>query len=279
MKLLGDHTPQALLDSMVYLCGIHFALRSGAEHRSLLITQLQLSQSADQPACLIYTENFSKNNAGGIAHRKLQPKRVIHHANTDNPSRCLVRLYESYVKHWPKERKTNAFYLTPLKKPREDGVWYSSTPVGHNPLSQTVKRLCQAAGISGFKTNHSLRVTSATRLFQSGTDEQLIMSRTGHRSVEGVRAYKRVGDEQRKELSEILNSATNGIPETKKRKICNETSTAVQSSSDIASSSSTSSSSNTAVATYVASSSSPSLVPTLNITGCTTVNININQKD
>ena len=85
----------------------------------------------------------------------------------------------------PKERKTDNFYLTPLKKPRDDGVWYCITPIGHNLLSQTVKRLCQVAGISGFKTNHSLRVTSATRLFQSGLDEQLIMSRTGHRSVEG----------------------------------------------------------------------------------------------
>ena len=32
---LGDHTPQTLLDTMVYLCGINFALRSGEEHRSL----------------------------------------------------------------------------------------------------------------------------------------------------------------------------------------------------------------------------------------------------
>ena len=89
----------------------------------------------------------------------------------------------------------------------------SDTPVGHNTLSKTVKRLCASAGISGFKTNHLLRVTNATRLFQSGVDEQLIMARTGHRSVEGVRSYKRISHEQRQTLSEVLNSATNGNEE------------------------------------------------------------------
>ena len=66
-------------------------------------------------------------------------------------------------------------------------IWYSKTPVGHNTLAGTVSRICKKAGVSGYKTNHSLRVTSATRLFQNGIDEQLIMSNTGHRSVDGVR--------------------------------------------------------------------------------------------
>ena len=52
-KLLGDHTPQVLLDTLVYLCGVHFALRSGAEHRSLQITQLDIIQPTNQPPCLI----------------------------------------------------------------------------------------------------------------------------------------------------------------------------------------------------------------------------------
>ena len=65
--------------------------------------------------------------------------------------------------------------------------------------------MCQIAGITGFKTNHSLRVTTATRLFQAGVDEQLIMKRTGHRSVDGVRKYKQISEEQNENLSEILN--------------------------------------------------------------------------
>ena len=162
--LLGDHSPQVLLDTLVYFCGLYFALRSGQEHRNLQFTQFKLVEQTDSPSCLVYTENASKNNKGGIAQRKVAPKEVTHYANTDMSQRCLVRLFKEYCRHCPPDCKTTAFYLTPLRKPKYT-IWFSSTPVGHNTLHNTVKRLCKAAGIEGFKTNHSLRVSAATRLF------------------------------------------------------------------------------------------------------------------
>ena len=59
-----------------------------------------------------------------------------------------------------------------------------------------MKRLCDSVGIEGFITNHSLRATAATRLYESGVNEQLIMERTGHRSLEGIRSYKRTTAQQ-----------------------------------------------------------------------------------
>ena len=79
-------------------------------------------------------------------------------------------------------------------------------PVGHHTLRNTVSRLCKAAGITGFRTNHSLRATAATRLYRSGIDEQMVVEHTGHRSLEGVRSYKRTSDTQKKAMSDILNS-------------------------------------------------------------------------
>ena len=64
--------------------------------------------------------------------------------------------------------------------------------------------MCKAAGISGYKTNHSLRATTATRLFQAGVDEQHIMEKTGHHSLEGIRSYKRTSSEQQEAVSDIL---------------------------------------------------------------------------
>ena len=49
-------------------------------------------------------------------------------------------------------------------------------------------------------------MTSATRLFDAEVDEQLIMTRTGHSSTDGVRAYKRTSDKLRQLTSDVLNS-------------------------------------------------------------------------
>ena len=68
-------------------------------------------------------------------------------------------------------------------------------------------QLCKAAGITGYKTNHSVIVTAATCLFHSGVDEQLIMSRTGHQSHEGVRT----SSDQKLAISSVVNNATAGL--------------------------------------------------------------------
>ena len=51
--------------------------------------------------------------------------------------------------------------------------------------------------------NHSLRVTSTSRLYQSGPNEQPNdMERPGHRSIKGIH---RMSDKQKRAMSEILN--------------------------------------------------------------------------
>ncbi len=64
--------------------------------------------------------------------------------------------------------------LTPLHSPKSS-IWFSVTPLGHN--------LLEDAGFTGNFTNRSLRVSLVTRC---SDDEQLIMSRTGHSSTDGV---------------------------------------------------------------------------------------------
>ena len=204
--VLGDHCPQSLLNSVFYLNGLSFALRSGDKHRQLRLknSQIQVVESHGERAFLRYTEDASKNNEGGLKSRKIQPKVAIQHANVDNPDRCPVRIYKKYLSLCPGSNPSNAFYLKPLKKPTDDR-WYSSVAIGHNVLDSMVRDMCKEAGVVGYKTNHSLRTTTATRLFHAGVDEQLIMERTGHRSTDGVRSYKRTSIEQQQVLSDIVN--------------------------------------------------------------------------
>ncbi len=203
--LLGDTTPQQLLDTIIFYNGLYFALRSGREHRQLRLhpCQIQLVENDGERSYLKYTEDTSKNKPG----RKIKPKVVIQHSNNDNPERCIVRLFKKYTSLCPDS--ATAFYLQPANKPTE-AVWYTSKPLGHNTLSKTICRLCKTSGIEGFKTNHSLRATAATRLYELGVDEQMVMERTSHRSLEGVRSYKRTTSQQQQVLSDILSS---NIPE------------------------------------------------------------------
>lgn len=89
----------------------------------------------------------------------------------------------------PKEVQHNALYLTPIQNPNSE-VLYSKCPVGYHTLANTTNCLCKSVSIGGHKTNHSLQVTAATKLFQQLIDKQLIMMRRGHRSKDGVTPYK-----------------------------------------------------------------------------------------
>ena len=168
--VLGQHSPRALVDTIFYMCGVYFALRSGEEHRALrhYPPQIELIEKRGERSYLKYTEDISKNNPGGLKGRKNKPKVVIHHENSDHPERCFVKLFKFYQEKCPPDRKNNAFYLQPLKMYNNDGYWFSVTPIGHSSLANMVARMCTAAGITGYKTNHSLRATAATRLYQAG---------------------------------------------------------------------------------------------------------------
>ena len=124
------------------------------------------------------------------------PKELFQYENKANPNRCIVRLYKKYNSKCPARCPDKCLYLKAQTKPTDD-CWYCNAPVGHHLLGNTVKRLMEAAKIPGHFTNHSLRASAATRLFEARVDEQLIMMRTGHNLTSGVRSYKQVSEKLR----------------------------------------------------------------------------------
>lgn len=187
-KFLGDFNPTVLLRTILALNGRNFALRSSQEHRDRQLRfkprQITLHEPPGERAFLRYVEDVSKNRQGGLKHLKVAPKVVHQHENVTCPERCHVRIFKKYMKVCPTDRRDDSFYLTPLQRPTEK-MWYSRQPVGVNQLGKHTADMCKEAGLEGFFTNHSWRATAATRMYQSGVDEQLIMERTGHTSVAG----------------------------------------------------------------------------------------------
>lgn len=62
--------------------------------------------------------------------------------------------------------------------------------------------------------NHSLRATGISRLYNGGVPEKLIMERSGHLSISGVRSYERTSELQKKEVSQLMSNTTT-LQETK----------------------------------------------------------------
>ena len=81
-----------------------------------------------------------------------------------------------------KDHPDGVFYLKPLNNP-ENHCWFCKVPNSHNMLQQMMSNLLKAARIESHFTNHSLRATSATRLFEALINEQLIMQRIRHTSL------------------------------------------------------------------------------------------------
>ena len=100
------------------------------------------------------------------------------------------------------------FYLRPLKYSGGQhwdatSIWFSKVPIGRQKLADAVPSICRDGGLSGYRTNHSLRVSAATRMFEEGVDEQMVKSVTGHRSE-----YKRPSNQMRKNISKIVQGST-----------------------------------------------------------------------
>ena len=195
-NVLGEQNADQLRCTVLYLISLSFALHGGDEHRRLrcLGFDPQISVLTDEKGVkyLSYTEDTkSKTNQGGLAGRKHKPKAVNVYGNSVNSDRDLVRLYEKYIALLPSNPKCSALYKYSLSSgyctPK---CWFTDKPVGVNSLKKVVSNMMKDAGIEGCFTNHSLRASTAMRMFRKGVDEQLIKQVTGHKS-DAVRLYKR----------------------------------------------------------------------------------------
>ncbi len=196
-KIFDVETAQGLLYlTFFYNCKL-FGLRGGDEHRSLVREQFQIGTDDADVQFLNFIGRSSKNVQGGLKQRKVATKNLKIFAKSTQGDRCIVAIYSKFFQLIPDE---GPFYRKPLKgiPPK-----FGSQVVGRNKLAGLVKEMCTMAGFKGNFTNHSGKVTCATRLFEHNIDEQLIKRQTGHRS-DSVRQYKRPNSDHDKKISSIL---------------------------------------------------------------------------
>ena len=207
--MLGDDTPEKLVNTLLYLIGIYFTLHACDEHKALKVgaySQLKIKVDPETNIrYLEYNEHYAKNHQGGIKSLYHKNKIVKAFENTENPDRCIVHIFEKYMSKHPSMDPKYSFdlYLRPLVKITSPNVWYSCQAIGVQTLQKVIAKLAHNAGLPGRHTNHSLRATTATRLYEQNVDEHRISKLTGHHSV-AVRNYQRVLVQKEQEQSDVL---------------------------------------------------------------------------
>ena len=224
-KVLGVHSPVALQRAVFFYVGKVFCLRRGEEQRGLKPSQFVRSGNPD---CYTYVQNGSKNYSG--VHQNVGNKVVPVYASPEKRPRCLVFLLDLYFSKFPpKGLEMDIFYLRPKQNANSDVPWYECAAVGKHKLNTFMESICLDAGVSK-KTNHSLRATGTTALFNAGVPEKNIRDVTAHRS-NSLHLYERPTEQQMKEVSGVL---MNGSTSNKENAVASTASNSASNSPTLA---------------------------------------------
>ena len=169
------------------------------EHYNLRFTQIQY---ATNPERYIY-EFGSKNHPGGI--NDTSSGKIVPIVATDSPH-CHVKILNLYLSKVPQNMRDcgGSFYLSPLPfTPTGQRPWFYEEPLSLTKLKGLLK-MSKDAKVEGNFTNHSLRATGATLLFDAGVPELVVQKRTGHKSLEASRTYERITPRQEMQVAQIL---------------------------------------------------------------------------
>ena len=117
----------------------------------------------------------------------------------------------------PEAFSCDNFYVQPCLIVPDDPSkpWFTTNPIGKNTLSKMGKEMHLEGGLSGRKTNHSLRATGVSHLYHAGVPEKVIQERSWHLSVSGLHQYEHtiLGQQQAVSLSSLIKRRHN-IPKT-----------------------------------------------------------------
>ena len=211
-KQLGITLPTALQFTVFYALTKGMGFRGREQHHKLRFSDIQLGNNSDGLRYIEYHERDSKTMDGtGKADWRPTVPRIY----SDGTDKDPVVAFETYVERRPKSmcQENSPFYLTPIPTKRlraDDLVWYYPTPMGHNTLGSLLKNACEAAGIQGKKTNHSLRKTTVKALQKAGVAAHKICQMTGHKNPASLKSYDdELEESEQISYSKILSNRTN----------------------------------------------------------------------
>ena len=209
--LLGMSTPKILQRTVFFYVGLNFVLRGVQEQHDLIRSQFvrvpQDMQIYDESVYYEYREYISKNNQHRFKDINAKNKTVKAFALPGN-DHCIVKLLDKYLSLLPADA-THFYMRAKDKTPSNPSVSsFTNQRVGINVLKNVLPELSEKSGIQVRYTNHSLRATAITRMFNGEVDEKVIAETSGHRSLKALRSYEHTCKQKLQNVSRIINKTT-----------------------------------------------------------------------
>jgi len=146
-KQLGAHSPQVLLNTLVYFNTKYFQLKTVDQHLKLSFSHIMkhwkkanVVKSGEQQRTVLL--RYYPPPAKG--QKNDERKMYEQHENHENPLRCPVKLYEFYLSKCPEATKNrnDMFYLQPERSCVPDSpVWYTAHLLNRFNMEKMLARL------------------------------------------------------------------------------------------------------------------------------------------
>ena len=147
----------------------------------------------------------TKNWQGGSSSNAWDYSDVrIHASNKLDPPKNFLAVYRFYLS------KLNPDCDKLFQRPKgknwsKDGFWFDKAPMGKNTIGSMLSSISKSAGTSIVYTNHSVRATAITAMYQAGIDRSHICRITKHKREESLKPYiSEPSSEQKRTCSTVL---------------------------------------------------------------------------
>ena len=176
-KVLGIHSPRALLNTLWINNCTFFGMRPGKEQRDLSWGDLQLKTDSEGNRFIEFNIERQTKTGTGENPRNIREKKPKMYEDKSNADRCPVNTYLAYKEHRPTSMMTNEspFYLAVNNEnPKPGQMWFKCSPLGVNSLRSMLKNMIRDSGLETDKklVNHSTR----KHLVQKLVDNDILCS-------------------------------------------------------------------------------------------------------
>ena len=151
-----------------------------------------------------FRERAEQGQEDGLYNRVFDPKLW---ANEEDITRCPLRLLELYKAHRPADMlgPDSPFFLSVNNKRQlTSEVWYTQQAMGVNELGKIMRNMSVRAGLTGKKTNNSVRKSSCSTLLRAGFPPTVVAKISGHKHVSTLMNYIRPSVDMQKYMFEVL---------------------------------------------------------------------------